>query len=119
MNLEGDGPEVPGGEITKLVTAVTQMAGQLRQIKILVLIYAVASLSVSIGAFVYSATTFSPPAEYDHEPRESEAVAADDQAESVGPAGWPRAVTHPWLPQIRTCPIRASGSSGYGFAARA
>ena len=86
MNLEGNGPEIPGGETTKLVTAVTQMAGQLRQIKILVLIYAVASLSVSIGAFVYSATTFSPPAEYDHEPRESEAVAADDQAESVGPS---------------------------------
>ena len=86
MNLEGNGPEIPGGETTKLVTAVTQMAGQLRQIKILVLIYAVASLSVSIGAFVYSATPFSPPAEYDHEPRESEAVAADDQAESVGPS---------------------------------
>ena len=31
-------------------------------------------------------------------------------------AGWPRAVTHPRLPQIRTCPIRASGSSGYGLA---
>lgn len=86
MNLEGNGPEIPDGETTKLVTAVTQMAGQLRQIKILVLIYAVASLSVSIGAFVYSATTFSPPAEYDHEPKESEAVAADDQAESVGPS---------------------------------
>jgi transposase len=27
------------------------------------------------------------------------------------PAGWPRVITHPRLPQIRTCPIRASGSS--------
>jgi len=26
-------------------------------------------------------------------------------------AGWPRVITHPRLPQIRTCPIRASGSS--------
>ena len=34
----------------------------------------------------------------------------------AGIAGWPRAVTRPRLPQIRTCPIRASGSSGYGLA---
>jgi hypothetical protein len=33
------------------------------------------------------------------------------------PAGWPRAVSRPGLPQIRTCPTRASGSSDYGFAA--
>ena len=33
-------------------------------------------------------------------------------------AGWPREVTLPGLPQIRTCPIQASGSSVYGFAAR-
>jgi hypothetical protein len=26
-------------------------------------------------------------------------------------AGWPRVIAHPRLPQIRTCPIRASGSS--------
>ena len=31
-------------------------------------------------------------------------------------AGWPRAVTRPRLPQTRACPIRASGSSDYGFA---
>ena len=35
-----------------------------------------------------------------------------------GTAGWPREVTLPGLPQIRTCPIQASGSSVYGFAAR-
>lgn len=86
MNLEGNGPEIPSGEIAKLVTAATQMAEQLRQIKILVLIFAVASLSVSIGTIVYSAANFSPPAEYDPEPRESVAVAADDEAESVGPS---------------------------------
>jgi hypothetical protein len=34
------------------------------------------------------------------------------------PTGWARAVTRPGLPQIRTCPIRASGSSDHGFAAR-
>ena len=33
-------------------------------------------------------------------------------------AGWPREITLPGLPQIRTCPIRASGSSVYGLAAR-
>ena len=33
-------------------------------------------------------------------------------------AGWPREVTLPGLPQIRTCPIQASGSSVYGFAAQ-
>ena len=33
-------------------------------------------------------------------------------------AGWPRAVTHPRLPQIRTCPIRAYGSSDNEFAAQ-
>ena len=33
-------------------------------------------------------------------------------------AGWPRAVTHPRLPQIRTCPIKASGSSNNGLAAQ-
>ena len=32
-------------------------------------------------------------------------------------AGWPRAVTRPGLPQIRTCAIDASGSSNHGFAA--
>ena len=86
MNLEGDGPEIPNREIAKLVTAATQMAGQLRQIKILVLIYAVASLSLCIGAIVYSTATSSLPAEYDHEPKESEAVAAVDEAEPVGPS---------------------------------
>ena len=34
---------------------------------------------------------------------------------SSGLARWLRAVTRPWLPQIRTRPIRASVSSGYGF----
>ena len=29
----------------------------------------------------------------------------------LGRAGWPWVITHPRLPQIRTCPIRASGSS--------
>ena len=86
MNLEGNGPEVSSGEIAKLVTAITQMAGQLRQIKILVLVFSVASLSVSIGTIVYSAATFSPPAEYDREPRESESVTADGEADSVGPS---------------------------------
>ena len=33
-------------------------------------------------------------------------------------AGWPRAVAHPRLPQIRTCPIKASGSSNNGLAAQ-
>ena len=32
-------------------------------------------------------------------------------------AGWPRVVAFPGLPQIRTGPIRAYGSSGHGFAA--
>lgn len=86
MNLEGDGPEIPSGEIAKLVAAATQMAEQLRQIKILVLVFAVASLSISIGTIVYSSATFSPPAEYDHEPGVSEAVTADDETESVGPS---------------------------------
>ena len=35
----------------------------------------------------------------------------------VNVVGWPRAVASPRLPQIRTCPIRASGSSDDGFAA--
>ena len=86
MNLEGNGPEIPSGEIAKLVTAATQMAEQLRQIKILVLVFAVASLSVSIGTIVYSSATFSPPAEYDREPREAAAVTADYEVESVGPS---------------------------------
>lgn len=33
-------------------------------------------------------------------------------------AGWPRGIAPPGLPQIRTCPSRASGSSSHGFAAR-
>ena len=86
MNHEGNGPEIPSGEIDKLLAAASEMAGQLRQIKILVLIYTVAMVSISIGTLVYSAATFSLPAEYDHEPRESEAVSADDEAESVGPS---------------------------------
>jgi isoamylase len=36
----------------------------------------------------------------------------------LGHAGSPRAVAHPGLPQIQTSAIRASGSSGRGFAAR-
>ena len=35
-----------------------------------------------------------------------------------GWAGWPRAVTHPRLPQFRTCPTKASGSSNDGLAAQ-
>ena len=31
-------------------------------------------------------------------------------------AGSPRVVAHPGFPQIRTCPIKAYGSSGQGFA---
>ena len=34
----------------------------------------------------------------------------------TGRAGWPRVVSHPRLPQIRTCPTRASGSSDHGIA---
>ena len=34
------------------------------------------------------------------------------------PAGWPRVVAHPRLPQIRACPIRAPGSSNDGLAAQ-
>ena len=34
----------------------------------------------------------------------------------TGGAGWPRVVSHPRLPQIRTCPTRASGSSDHGIA---
>src|SRR5712691_8795626 len=33
-------------------------------------------------------------------------------------AGWAWVVTHPGLPQIRTCRIPASGSSAHGFAAQ-
>src|SRR5260370_18667633 len=33
-------------------------------------------------------------------------------------AGWPWVVANPGLPQIRTCPIKAYGSSYRGFAAR-
>jgi hypothetical protein len=39
-------------------------------------------------------------------------------ATSSRTAGWPREVTLPGLPQIRTCTTRASGSSDYGFAGR-
>ena len=38
------------------------------------------------------------------------------QAARTGRAGWPRVVSHPRLPQIRTCPTRASGSSDHGIA---
>ena len=38
------------------------------------------------------------------------AVILQDQGEFLA-VGWPRAVASPRLPQIRTCPIRASGSS--------
>lgn len=31
-------------------------------------------------------------------------------------AGWPWVITHPGLPQIRTCPIQAYGSSPHGLA---
>ena len=45
----------------------------------------------------------------------SSSIRARSQGGSV--VGWPRAVAYPRLPQIRTCPIRASGSSDDGFAA--
>ena len=38
-------------------------------------------------------------------------------ADSQG-AGWPRVVTDPGLPQIRSCPFRATGSLSYGFTSR-
>ena len=34
-----------------------------------------------------------------------------DRGAERGGAGWPRAITRPRLPQIRTCPIKAFGSS--------
>ena len=37
---------------------------------------------------------------------------------ALAAAGWPRVVAHPRLPQIRTCPTRASGSSNRGIATR-
>lgn len=39
-------------------------------------------------------------------------------SKTVTAAGSPRKVTLPRLPRIRTCPARASGSSGQSFAAR-
>jgi hypothetical protein len=35
----------------------------------------------------------------------------DNKGLELNGAGWPRVIAHPRLPQIRTCPIRASGSS--------
>ena len=40
------------------------------------------------------------------------------RAQVTSAAGWPRAVTHPRLPQFRTCPTKASGSSNDGLAAQ-
>ena len=42
----------------------------------------------------------------------------DDMDGGDWAAGWPRAVTHPRLPQFRTCPTKASGSSNDGLAAQ-
>ena len=85
MNPEGDELEIQRGEVAKLVTAATQMAGQVRQIKILVLIYVIASV-ISIGWSAYFASTLSPPDEYDHESALPELGAADDEPESAGPS---------------------------------
>ncbi len=40
----------------------------------------------------------------------------DVSSPAVKMAGWPRVIAHPGLPQIRTCRITASGSSGDTFA---
>ena len=85
MNLEDNGPDIPNGEMAKLVTAATQMAAQVRQIKILVLIYTVASL-VSIGWSAYFAANLELPTDYDHEPGVSEAGTAGDEGVSAGPS---------------------------------
>ena len=85
MNLEDNGPDIPDGEMAKLVTAATQMAAQVRQIKILVLIYTVASL-VSIGWSAYFAANLELPTDYDHEPGVSEAGTAGDEGVSAGPS---------------------------------
>ena len=54
--------------------------------------------------------------------REVEALLLEDalvmEDGETGRVGWPREVTLPGLPQIRTCAISASGSSDQGFAAR-
>ena len=86
MNPEGNELALQKEELTKLVTAATQMAGQVRQIKTIVLIYVIASLSISIGSTAYFASTFSLPDEDDHKPELSESGAADDEPESVGPS---------------------------------
>ena len=86
MDLEGNDQEIPSGEIAKIASAVAQMAGQLRQIKILVLIFGVASLSISVGSSVYFATRSLLPDEYDDEPRVTEAGAADNDTDSAGPS---------------------------------
>jgi len=43
--------------------------------------------------------------------------ATPDRPPASTPAGWAREVALPGLPRIRTCAIRASGSSDQGFAA--
>jgi hypothetical protein len=42
----------------------------------------------------------------------------ENQPAEFSPVGWPRVVSHPGLPRIRTCATNASGSSCQGFAAR-
>lgn len=86
MSPEGNELEIQRGEIDKLVTAATQMAGQIRQLKILALIYVIASLSISIGSNAYFVSNSWLPDELAHEPELPVSAAADDGAESVGPS---------------------------------
>ena len=79
MNPEGNELRISSREIAKLATAVTQMGEQVRQIKILILIYAVASLFLTIASGVFVAMT-SPFAD------EQEDEAELSEAEAVGPS---------------------------------
>jgi len=57
-----------------------------------------------------------PPAGFLQKVSNSHHVCYPPLPNFMAQAGWPRVIAHPGLPQIRTCRITASGSSGSNFA---
>lgn len=98
MNRDGHETESPNAAIEKLSASATQTVEQLRQIKVIVLIYAAASLLFGVGSTAYFALSSSFVLDEDeHGPRVSEAESvAPSVGDTLPPIGLPDAEGRVW-----------------------
>ncbi|MDE0123948.1 MAG: TlpA disulfide reductase family protein [Bryobacterales bacterium] len=98
MNRDGHETESTNAAIDKLSTSATQTVEQLRQIKVIVLIYAAANLLFGVGSTAYFALSSSFVLDEDeHGPGVSEAESvAPSVGDTLPPIGLPDAEGRVW-----------------------